>query len=127
MLRKLVLSVISVLALFSMGSFAQAQSNVRLIPNADVSWSRAAFALNGSSQTLLAATSAGSAARKGFLVVNPSTNNVVYLSIAGGTATSADIPIQPGTWVNLTGSIGPFNAVTILGTNAQSVTVYTGN
>jgi hypothetical protein len=124
-MRKLIF--ILALALLGMGSFAQAQSNVRIIPNADATWSRSTFSLNGSSQTLLAATSVGSSARKGFVVVNPSGNGTVYISIAGGTATSADIPIAAGTWLNLTGSIGPFNAVTILGTNTQSVTIYTGN
>lgn len=122
---KRLLALVASLALIALPALGQ--SNVRIINNANLTWTRTTFALNGSSQTLLAATSSGASARSGFVVVNPAGNATVYLSIAGGTATSADLPIAAGTWVNLTGGIGPFNVVTVLGTNAQNLTIYTGN
>lgn len=98
----------------------------RLIINSNVAWSFTSFSLNGSSQTLLAAQTPGTTARSGFIVVNPSGNGTVYVDVSGGTASSTrGIPITSGQWIQFTGQVGPYNAVTIIGTNGQSVEVYT--
>lgn len=105
----------------------QAQQNTRLIVNGDLNWSRASFTLNGSSQTLLAATGSGSQARKAMLIMNPIGNDTAYVSIAGGTATSADIPIFAGSYFYISGQFGPINIITVIGTNTNVLTLYTAN
>lgn len=105
---------------------ALAQSNVRIIQGANLTWSRATLTLNGASQQLLAATAGGSAARGGFILVNPTGNATVFVNLAGTTATSSDIPVAAGTSYSFTGGTGPINAVTIIGTNTQVVTIFTG-
>lgn len=102
------------------------EAQTRLVINADVSWGRSTLTLNGSSQTLLAATAPGSASRKGFIVVNPAANNTAYINLAGTTATTSDIPLAPGTWTYFMGETGPYNAVTVIGTNTNVLTIFTG-
>ena len=98
----------------------------RLIINSNVSWSFTSFALNGSSQTLLAAQSPGNSARSGFIIVNPTGNATVYVDVSGGTASSTrGIPVPAGQWLQFTGQVGPYNAVTVIGTNGQTIGVYT--
>jgi len=93
----------------------------RLLINGDVTWSKTTLTLNGSSQTLVAA----SKTRKGLIVYNRSTNATVTIDISGGNAT-AGLPVAAGQFIMFTGQLGPNNAVTILGTNTQIVDVWTG-
>jgi len=109
------------------GAPADAQNTTRLIISNNVKWSYTAFALNGSSQTLIAAQTPGSTNATGFIVVNPSGNATVYVDISGGTATSSrGIPVAAGTMLSFQGQSGPYNAVTVIGTNAQTLELYTG-
>lgn len=121
-MRKLatVLGVTLVLA----ASAAWAQT--RLLIGGDLTYTRSTVTLNGSSQTLLAAGTAGQ--RRGtIMVVNPSTNSIAYINLAGTTATSADIPLQPGTFFTVAGQVGPINAITVIGTNTNVLTLFVGN
>ena len=104
-----------------------AQNTTRLIISNNVKWTFTAFALNGASQTLIAAQTPGTSNSTGFIVVNPTGNATVYVDISGGTATTArGIPVAAGTMLSFQGQSGPYNAVTVIGTNAQTLELYTG-
>ena len=105
---------------------ASAWADTRLLIGGDLTFTRSTVTLTGSSQTLVAAGTAGQ--RRGtILVMNPSTNSVAYVNLAGTTATSSDIPIQPGSYFSISGQIGPINVLTVIGTNTNVLTLYVGN
>lgn len=109
------------------GAPADAQNTTRLIIANNVKWTFTAFALNGSSQTLIAVQTPGSTNAKGFIVVNPTGNATVYVDISGGTASSTrGIPVLAGAMLSFQGQSGPYNLVTVIGTNAQTLELYTG-
>lgn len=90
-----------------------------------VTWAaKATVALDGTSNTLLAANTS----RVGFMVYNPTANAAIYIDIGGGTAVSEQgIKVAPGTWFSMTGGVTPVNLITVLGTNAQSIYVWQGS
>lgn len=87
-------------------------------------WTKTTVTESGSSKTLLAA----STTRTGVIVYNSSANATVWIDPSGGAvAAEAGIPVLPGTWVSFTGSTTPKTAITTIGTNLQTVTVWEGN
>jgi hypothetical protein len=88
-------------------------------------WTVATVALNGSSQTLLAA-SVGVC--KSMIVYNPSANASIWIDLSGGVvASETGIKVAAGTWYAATGSMGPCSTVTVIGTNTQSVYVWSAS
>lgn len=87
-------------------------------------YTKTAFALNGSSQTLLAA----STTRVGFVVYNASTNANVWIDISGGTvAAEGGVLVGPGGRLSVVGSSTPKTAITVIGTNTQTLMLWEGN
>ncbi len=80
-----------------------------------------AFALNGASQTLFAA----GAALNYIQIQNPVGNATVSINLAGAAATTSNgIVLQAGSSLAL--ERGSVTAITIIGTNAQSVIAFSG-
>jgi hypothetical protein len=87
--------------------------------------------LSGSSQQLLAANPQ----RKFLEINNPSTNQIVYLNLAGGTAASAVSSLVMGpvassvnslTFTGGAGALPPANKITVTGSPGSPVTCYEG-
>lgn len=86
-------------------------------------WTKSTVTQSGSSKNLLAANTA----RTGVIVYNPSTNATVWIDPSGGTvAAEAGIPVLAGTYFTMTGSVTAKTAITTIGTNTQTVTVWEG-
>jgi len=87
-------------------------------------WTKTTVTLNGSSQNALAA----STTRVGFMLYNPSANGNVYVDISGGTvASETGVLLAAGARFSVTGSATPKTAITVIGTNTQSLIVWEGN
>ena len=82
-----------------------------------ITWTKTVFALNGSSQTLLAAN----AARKSLIVANPVGNSQASYDLAGAAVTLANgLALLSGDRDVYTGADCPLTSITVIGTNAQS-------
>ncbi len=87
-------------------------------------YTKTTFTLNGSSQILLAASDT----RNAVIIYNPSTNGNVWVDLSGGTvASEGGSMIQPASTLSITGAAVPKTAITIIGTNTQSVIVQEGH
>jgi len=87
-------------------------------------YTKTTLTLNGASQVMLAA----STTRNAMTVYNPSTNDVVWVDISGGTvAAEGGTAVLPGFTLAITGPSVPRTAITIVGTSAQSVIVQEGH
>lgn len=87
-------------------------------------YTKSTISLNGSSQTLLAASNT----RTAVMIYNPTTNSNVWIDVSGGTAVSeGGMLIPAGYTVVLSGSVTPKTAITVIGTNTQSLIVHEGN
>jgi len=88
-----------------------------------VTYTKTVVALTGSSQTLLAAN----ANRSAFVVFNIDGNNSVWVDISGGTASSSTArTVAAGADYGAGLQLTPTSAITIQGTNGQSVVVWEG-
>jgi len=87
-------------------------------------YTKTSLTLNGSSQTLLAASNT----RNAITVYNPTTNANAWIDISGGTATAeTGSLLAPGTTFVITGSAVPKTAITVIGTNTQVLSVQEGH
>lgn len=101
------------------GRFLMAGSSAPVTGSA--TWTKSTLVLNGGSQTLLAA----GAALKGFILFNRAGNGQVDVDIAGGTvAANTGRTLFGGSDYYFTGAYAPVNAVTIIGTNGETVTFW---
>ena len=127
-MRKLIVLAVALLALAGFGVPAEGQSNVRLIMNANTVYTYTSVVMTGSSQTLVAAQAGGSTANKGWILMNPTGNDPVYVDISGGTAASTrGIAVAAGTYLSFAGGPTPISLVTIKGTSTNAVQLFTGS
>lgn len=91
---------------------------------ASTTYTKTSVTLTGSSQVLLAA----SGARNAVTIYNPSVNANIWVDISGGTAAAETGMLVPaGYTAIITGSVVPKTAITVIGTNAQLVSVQEGH
>lgn len=89
-----------------------------------IGWTKTTVALDGSSDQMLGINPL----RAGAIACNPSTNNNVWINLAGTTATiEQDFPVLPGTCFSILGQPTPVNAITVIGTTGQNIYVFEGN
>lgn len=118
---RLFLVLLMAMAFVAMGATTPMAADTRLLIQGDVSWTKTTVTLTGSSQTL----SAASRTRKGIIVLNRAGNGDVTIDLSGGDATQG-LPVSAGAYLMITGQMGPYNAITIKGTNTQIVDVWIG-
>lgn len=87
-------------------------------------YTKTSVTLNGSSQTLLAASDT----RNAITIYNPTVNANIWVDISGGTAAAeTGMLIPAGYTAIITGSVVPKTAITVIGTNTQLVSVQEGH